>query len=203
MNNLSVAEQIAQLRNIIRTRPWYFAVLVVLALIGIVFNNHEPTLWRFTATLADSGREIETLLIANPNVEKRDVLVRLAPDGQTSDLGIDQSTALDLETKGPRLGRLSVAERSISVLSLLRKQTPQPPSVRAVPPAVEAVSNDAILRQLALSYLIGLMLYVQSFIKELTFGWAVFTALKTFAVSNPRQWIESLRSPKRPDPSAT
>jgi hypothetical protein len=191
-NNLSVIEQLALFRDVMRAKPIISAVLVILALIGIFFGNSKPTLWRLSVLPAVSDRQIETLVVANPNVDAKEVFVELSPMGQTTlDLGIDQSTALELDNT--RLARLNVGERSVSIVTILRKKEQLPGSTRAVPPTVQSQSSDSIMRQIAISYLIGLLLYAQSFIKEFSFGWAALTLFNKFAVADPREWKEAAK----------
>jgi hypothetical protein len=191
-NNLSIIEQLALFRDVMRAKPIISAALVILALIGIFFGNTEPTLWRLSALLAESDRQIETLVVVNPNVDVKQVFVELSASGQPLlDLGINQSTALDLDNKSTRQARLNVGERSVSVVTILRKKEQLPSLTRAVPPTVQPKSSDSIMRQIAISYLVGLLLYAQSFIKELTFGWAALTLFSKFTVADPREWKET------------
>ena len=190
-NNLSFTDQLALFRVVVSARPLLSATVGILALVGIFFGRSEPTLWRFSALLSEPDREVETLIVANPNIDQRQVLVEISPKGQTLDLGIDQASAFELETKGGRLARLNVSERGLSVITILRKKEQLPSSTRAVPPTLQPSSSEAVMRQLAMSYFIGLMLYAYSFIKWLTFGWAALTVFNTVGTANPREWKES------------
>lgn len=103
-NSIPVAEQLAIACNLIRSRPKRILLLLLLAAaVPIVARKYEPIMVKYTARLANPEREIETLFIVNPNVEKREVLLDLSPNGDVIDLGIDPSTAIDLSSKSPDL----------------------------------------------------------------------------------------------------
>lgn len=187
-NNLSVTEQLALFRDIVWARPLLGAILAILLVFGIAFGKSDPMLWRLSALLTEPDREIETLIVANPNVDMRQVIVELSPRGAALDLGIDQATALDLESKGARLARLNVSERSVSVVTILRKKEHGPSPTKAVPPTLQSISSDSIMRQLAVSYLLGLLLYAASFGTWLTVAWTVLTGVNIVATANPRVW---------------
>jgi len=189
-NNITVPEQLALAGSFVRTKP--IRVLVILFLIAaapIVARKYEPIIVTFTARLADPEREIETLFIVNPNADKRDVLLDLAPHGESMDFGVDQSAAVDLSTKATRIIRLTVEEQSVSTISILRSQL-EHPGVKTSPKTAEFVPADSAMRRVAITYLISLML----FIKE-AFGaiGALIGAISGAAVVfNPRELKEKI-----------
>jgi len=191
-NNLTITEQLVLFREIVRTRPFLSAALIVLVSLYMFFGSREPQLWKFSAVLTGPDREIETLIIANPKIDKRDVFVEFAPAGHTSDLGFDQSTAIEFDNK-TRSARLNVGERGVSIITVLRKDLQHGPT-KAVAPAREVTPTDSIMRQLALSYLIGLALYLHSFIRELTLAWGVLTGFNIFGRTNLRDWRDQAKA---------
>jgi hypothetical protein len=170
-NNLPVREQISLARNFIRTRPGRVALLVLLvAIVPFVARKYEPIMVQYSAHLSNPDREIETLFIFNPNVEQRNVTLDLSPNGEVIDLGIDRSTAVDLSNRTSRLIRLTVAEQSSATISILRTQQ-EHASVKAASKSLEVVSADTIMRYVALTYLVSLMLFLKEAIGS--FGAAI------------------------------
>jgi hypothetical protein len=151
-NSLPVAQQFALVRNFVRTRPTRVLILVLLVVIGTtVSQKYEPIIMKYSARLTNPEREIETLLIVNPNIDKREVLLDLSPNGEVLDLGIDEAAAIDMSGKSPRLAKFSIPERSVSIVSILRAQLEHSP-VKVVPKAIEVISTDSVMRRLAMGY---------------------------------------------------
>jgi hypothetical protein len=167
-NSLPVAQQFALVRNFVRTRPTRALILVLLIVIGaIATQKYEPIVMRYSAHLAAPEREIETLLIVNPNIDKREVLLDLSQNGEVLDLGVDEAAAIDMSNKSPRLAKLSILERSVSVVTILRAQL-EHGSVKVVSKSMEIMSTDSVMRRVAMFYLISLMLFLTGFISTIS-----------------------------------
>jgi hypothetical protein len=122
---------------------------------------------RYSAHLAAPEREIETLLIVNPNIDKREVLLDLSQNGEVLDLGVDEAAAIDMSNKSPRLAKLSILERSVSVVTILRAQL-EHGSVKVVSKSMEIMSTDSVMRRVAMFYVISLMLFLTGFISTIS-----------------------------------
>jgi hypothetical protein len=167
-NSLPVAEQFALARNFVRTRPTRVILLVLLIVIGsVVTRKYEPIIMKYSARLANPDREIETLLIVNPNVDKREVVLDLSPSGEVLDLGIDEAAAIDLSGKNTRFAKLSVLERSVSIVTILRSQIDHG-SIKVIPKSLEIVSTDSVMRSIAMGYLVSLMLFLTGFLSAIS-----------------------------------
>lgn len=165
-------------------------ILVLLIVIGtIAAQKYEPTIMKYSTHLANPDREIETLLIVNPNNNQREVVLDLSPKGEILDLGIDEATAIDLSSKSPRLAKLKVLERSVSVVTILRAQLEHGP-VKAVPNSAEIIPADSTMRRVATSYLISLVLFMTGFLSTMSSAIGALTVLSN--VFDPRQLMEKL-----------
>jgi|SRR5947209_16922739 len=180
-NNLPVSEQIALAKNFIRTRPARVLLLLLLvALVPIVARKYEPILVKYSARITNPDREIETLFIVNPNVDKRNVILELSPNGDVIDLGIDQATAVDLTNRMSRFIKLTVAEQSAATVSILRSQPGHPP-VSAASKTLEVVSADTVMRYVALTYIVSLMLFLKDAIGGLGAAIGLLSSVSTLS----------------------
>jgi hypothetical protein len=189
-NNLPVAQQFVLVRDFVRTRPTRVFILVLLIVIGsIVAQKYEPIVMKYTAHLTNPEREIETLLIVNPNIEKREVLLDLSPNGEVVDLGVDEAAAIDLSSKSPRLAKLSILERSVSIVTILRTQL-EHGAVKVIPKSMEIMSTDSAMRHVALGYLISLMLFLTGFLSAASSMIGALTVLSN--VFDSRELMEKV-----------
>jgi hypothetical protein len=189
-NSLPVAQQFILVRDFVRTRPTRVLMLVVLIVIGaVVTQKYEPIMMKYTARLTNPEREIETLLIVNPNIDKREVLLDLSPNGEIVDLGIDEAAAIDLSSKSPRLAKLGVLERSVSIVTILRTQL-EHGSVKVVPKSMEIMSTDSVIRRVAMGYLISLMLFLTGFLSAISSMIGLLTVLSN--VFDTRELMEKM-----------
>jgi hypothetical protein len=167
-NNLPVAQQFILVRDFVRTRPTRVLMLVLLIVIGTtVAQKYEPIIMKYSARLTNPEREIETLLIVNPNIDKREILLDLSPNGELVDLGVDEAAAIDMSSKSLRLAKLSVLERSVSIVTILRTQLGHG-SVKVVSKSMEIMSTDSVMRRVAAGYLISLMLFLTGFLSAIS-----------------------------------
>jgi hypothetical protein len=167
-NNLPVAQQFILVRDFVRTRPTRVLMLVLLIVIGTtVAQKYEPIIMKYSARLTNPEREIETLLIVNPNIDKREILLDLSPNGEVVDLGVDEAAAIDMSSKSLRLAKLSVLERSVSIVTILRTQL-EHGSVKVVSKSMEIMSTDSVMRRVAAGYLISLMLFLTGFLSAIS-----------------------------------
>jgi hypothetical protein len=189
-NSLPVAQQFILVRDFVRTRPTRVLMLVVLIVIGaVVAQKYEPIMMKYTARLTNPEREIETLLIVNPNIDKREVLLDLSPNGEIVDLGSDEAAAIDLSSKSPRLAKLSILERSVSIVTILRTQLDHG-SVKVVPKSMEIMSTDSVMRRVAMGYLISLMLFLTGFLSAISSMIGLLTVLSN--VFDSRELMEKM-----------
>jgi hypothetical protein len=189
-NSLPVAQQFILVRDFVRTRPTRVLMLVVLIVIGaVVAQKYEPIMMKYTARLTNPEREIETLLIVNPNIDKREVLLDLSPNGEIVDLGIGEAAAIDLSSKSPRLAKLSILERSVSIVTILRTQLDHG-SVKVVPKSMEIMSTDSVMRRVAMGYLISLMLFLTGFLSAISSMIGLLTVLSN--VFDSRELMEKM-----------
>jgi hypothetical protein len=189
-NSLPVAQQFILVRDFVRTRPTRVLMLVVLIVIGaVVAQKYEPIMMKYTARLTNPEREIETLLIVNPNIDKREVLLDLSPNGEIVDLGIGEAAAIDLSSKSPRLAKLSTLERSVSIVTILRTQLDHG-SVKVVPKSMEIMSTDSVMRRVAMGYLISLMLFLTGFLSAISSMIGLLTVLSN--VFDSRELMEKM-----------
>jgi hypothetical protein len=189
-NNLPVAQQFALVRDFVRTRPKRVLILVLLIVISaVVTQKYEPIMMKYTARLTNPEREIETLLIVNPNIDKREVLLDLSPNGEVLDLGIDEAAAIDMSSKSPRFAKLSILERSVSIVTILRAQL-EHGSVKVVPRSMEIMSTDSVMRRVAMGYLISLMLFLTGFLSSISSAIGALTVLSN--VFDPRELMEKI-----------
>jgi hypothetical protein len=189
-NILPVAEQFALARNFVRTRPTRVILLVLLIVIGsVVTRKYEPIIMKYSARLANPDREIETLLIVNPNTDKREVVLDLSPNGEVLDLGVDEAAAIDLSGKNTRFVKLSVLERGVSIVTILRSQI-EHGAIKVIPKSLEIVSADSVMRSIAVGYLISLMLFLTGFLSAIS---SVIGALTVISNAfNPRELMEKV-----------
>jgi hypothetical protein len=189
-NSLPVAEQFALARNFVRTRPTRVILLVLLIVIGsVVTRKYEPIIMKYSARLANPDREIETLLIVNPNTDKREVVLDLSPNGEVLDLGVDEAAAIDLSGKNTRFVKLSVLERGVSIVTILRSQI-EHGAIKVIPKSLEIVSADSVMRSIAVGYLISLMLFLTGFLSAIS---SVIGALTVISNAfNPRELMEKV-----------
>jgi hypothetical protein len=189
-NSLPVAQQFALVHSFVRTRPLRVLILLLLIIIGtVITQKYEPIVMKYTAHLANPDREIETLLIVNPNVESKEVLLDLSPNGEVLDLGIDEAAALDLSSKSPRLAKLSILERSVSIVTILRTQL-EHGAVKIAPKAMAVMSTDSVMRHVAIGYVISLMLFLTGFLATISSLIGVLTVLSN--AFDPRELIETV-----------
>jgi hypothetical protein len=189
-NNLPVARQFTLVRDFVRTRPTRVLILVLLIVIGtVVAQKYEPIMMKYSARLTNPEREIETLLIVNPNNDKREVLLDLSPYGEILDLGIDEAAAIDLSSKSTRLAKLSVLERSVSIVTILRTQL-EHGSVKVVPKSIEIMSTDSVMRRVAMGYFISLMLFLTGSLSAISSMIGALTVLSN--VFDPRELVEKI-----------
>jgi hypothetical protein len=189
-NSITVPEQLVLAGNFIRTKP--IRVLVILFLVAaapIVARKYEPIIVKYSARLTDPEREIETLLIVNPNADKRDVFLDLSPHGETVDFGVDESVAIDLSNKPTRSIRLTVPEQGVSTITVLRSQLDHLP-VKAPPKSVEFVPTDSVMRRVAITFLISLMLFIKEALGAI--GALVGAISGAAVVFNPRELKEKI-----------
>ena len=99
----------------------------------------------------------------NPNTDKREVVLDLSPNGEVMDLGVDEAAAIDLSSKSPRFAKLSILERGVSIVTILRTQM-EHGSIKVIPKSLEFVSTDWVMRSIAMGYLISLMLFLTGFL---------------------------------------
>jgi hypothetical protein len=189
-NSLPVAQQFILVRDFVRTRPTRVLILVLLIVIGaIVTQKYEPIIMKYTARLANPERQIDTLLIVNPNIDKREVLLDLSPDGEIVDLGIDEAAAVDLSSKSPRLAKLSILERSVAIVTILRSQFTHG-SVKIAPRSIEIASADSAMRRVAMGYLISVLLFLTGFLSSISSLIGVLTVLSN--VFDRRELMEKI-----------
>lgn len=189
-NSLPVAEQFALARNFVRTRPTRVILLVLLIIIGsVVTRKYEPIIMKYSARLANPEREIETLLIVNPNVDKREVVLDLSPNGEVLDLGVDEAAAIDLSGKNTRFAKLSVLERSVSIVTILRSQIDHG-SIKVIPKSLEIMSTESVMRSIALGYLVSLMLFLTGFLSAISSVIGALTVLSN--AFDPRELMEKV-----------
>jgi hypothetical protein len=189
-NSLPVAEQFALARNFVRTRPTRVILLVLLIVIGsVITRKYEPIIMKYSARLANPDREIETLLIVNPNTDKREVVLDLSPNGEVLDLGVDEAAAIDLSGRNTRFAKLSILERSVSIVTILRSQI-EHGAIKVIPKSLEIVSADSVMRSIAMGYLISLMLFLTGFLSAIS---SVIGALTVISNAfNPRELMEKV-----------
>jgi hypothetical protein len=187
-NSLPVAQQFALARNFVRTRPTRVILLVLLIVIGsVVTRKYEPIIMKYSARLANPEREIETLLIVNPNIDKREVVLDLSPNGEVLDLGVDEAAAIDLSGKNTRFAKLFVLERSVSIVTILRSQIDHG-AIKVIPKSLEIVSPDSVMRSIAMGYLISLMLFLTGFLSAISSMIGALTVLSN--AFDPRELME-------------
>jgi hypothetical protein len=190
-NNIPGRQQIALVANFVRTRPTRVGILLLfIGIVLLVSHKYDPIVIKYSAHFGDPAREIETLVLVNPNVDKRDVVLHLSADGEVQDFGFDEddgAAAMDLSNKNLRTARLSLFQRSVSVVSIVRDKL-EHGAVRIVPGPIQIEPSTAMMRSIAIAYVISLLLLLTGFLSGISSAVGALTFL-----SNPRDLFEKLR----------
>jgi len=167
-NNLSAGQQGKAIWGFIKTRPARAVRFLVIGLVAIAaVQKYDPIVIKYSTYFGDPTREIETLILINPNIDKRDLVLNLSPNGEAYDFGVDEAFAADLSAKALRSAKLSVLERSVSVVSILRTQL-EHSSIKILGPPIEIETSGSIMRRLAFAYVISLLLFFTGILQAVT-----------------------------------
>jgi hypothetical protein len=156
----------------------------------LVSHKYDPIVIKYSAHFGAPAREIETLVLVNPNVDKREVVLHLSPDGEVQDFGLDEddgAVAMDLSNKNLRTARLSLLQRSVSVVSIVRDKL-EHGAVRIIPGPIEIEPSTAMMRSIAFAYVISSLLLLAGFLSGISSAVGALIFL-----SNPRDLFEKLR----------
>jgi hypothetical protein len=190
-NNIPGRQQITLAANFVRTRPARACILLLfIGIVLLVSHKYDPIVIKYSAHFGAPAREIETLVLVNPNVDKREVVLHLSPDGEVQDFGLDEddgAVAMDLSNKNLRTARLSLLQRSVSVVSIVRDKL-EHGAVRIIPGPIEIEPSTAMMRSIAFAYVISSLLLLAGFLSGISSAVGALIFL-----SNPRDLFEKLR----------
>jgi hypothetical protein len=184
-NNLSARQQLIIIWNLIKTRParaLSFLMVVIFAI--VVAQKYDPIVIKYRAAFGDPTHEIETLILVNPNTDKRDIVLNLSPNGEVNDLGVDEAHVVDLSAKSFRSAKLSLLERSVSIVNILRVQLDHS-SIR-IPGPIEIETSNSIMRRLAFAYVVSLILFFTGMLQ------AIASVAGFLLLFKPRELIRSI-----------
>ena len=190
-NNIPGKRQLELAVNLVKTKPIRASILLLLAGLGLlVAYKHEPIVIKYSAHFGDPKREIETLVLVNPDIGKKDITLYLSPDGDVQEFStddIDDAVAMDLSNKNLKTAKLSLLERSVSIVSIVRNKLDHG-AVKIVPGPVEMQPSSYIMRTIAIAYLVSLLMLLSGYVSSISSAVGAVTFL-----SNPRDLIDKLR----------
>src|SRR6185437_16243852 len=153
-NNIPGRQQLALAVNFVKTRPIRSGILLMaVALMVLVTYRHEPIVIKYSAHYGDPKREIETFVLVNPNVEKRDIILSISPSGDVQEFSaddLDDAVAMDLSGKNLRTAKLSLLQRSVSIVSIVRDKLDHG-AVKITPGPVEMEPSNSMMRSIAIA----------------------------------------------------
>jgi hypothetical protein len=190
-NNIPGRQQLALAVNFVKTRPIRSGILLLaIALMVLVTYKHEPIVIKYSAHYGDPRREIETFVLVNPNVEKRDIIFSFSPSGDVQEFSaddLDDAVAMDLSGKNLRTAKLSLLQRSVSIVSIVRDKLDHG-AVKIIPGPVEMEPSSSMMRSIAIAYVVSLLLLLTGFLSGISSAVGALSFL-----SNPRDLIDKVR----------
>jgi hypothetical protein len=196
-NNLPGRQQLALAANFVKAKPVRAGILLLLIGLMVLVNyKHDPIVIKYSAHFGDPMREIETLILVNPNVEKREVVLRLSPTGEIENFGLDEdeaAVAMDLSGKSLQTAKLGLLQRSVSIVSIVRDKL-EHDKIKITPGPIDMESSTSMMRSIALAYVVSLLLVLTGMLSGIS---SVVGAL-TF-LSNPRDAYDKLRKMFQPE----
>jgi hypothetical protein len=190
-NNIPGRQQLSLAVNFVRTRPIRAGILLLaIGIMVLVSYKHEPIVIKYSAHFGDPKREIETLVLVNPTIERKEIVLYLSPNGEVQEFSpddVDDAVAMDLSGKNLRTAKLSLLQRSVSVVSIVRDKLDHGP-VKVIPGPVEIEPSSSMMRSIAIAYLVSLLLLLTGFVSGISSAVGALSFL-----SNPRDLIDKVR----------
>ncbi len=190
-NNIPGRQQLSLAVNFVRTRPVRAGILLLaIGVMVLVTYKHDPIIIKYSAHYGDPKREIETLVLVNPNIEKREIVLYLSPDGGVQEFGLDDpddAVAMDLSNRSLRTAKLSLLQRSVSIVSIVRDKL-EHGAVKIVPGPVEMEPSSSMMRSIAIAYVVSLLLLLTGFVSGISSAVGALSFL-----SNPRDLFDKVR----------
>jgi hypothetical protein len=190
-NNIPGRQQLTLAVNFVRTRPIRAGILLLaIAVMVLVTYKHDPIVIKYSAHFGDPKREIETLILVNPNIDKKDVVLYLSPDGAVQEFGLedaDDAVAMDLSSKSLKTAKLSLLQRSVSIVSIVRDKL-EHGEVKIIPGPIEMEPSGSMMRSIAIAYVVSLLLLLTGFVSGISSAVGALSFL-----SNPRDIFDKLR----------
>jgi hypothetical protein len=190
-NNIPGRRQLALAVNFVKTRPVRSGILLLaIGIMVLVTYKHDPIVIKYSAHFGNPKREIETFVLVNPNIEKREIVFYLSPDGEVQEFSvddIDDAVAMDLSGKNLKTAKFSLLQRSVSIVSVVRDKLDHG-AVKIIPGPIEMEPSSSMMRSIAIAYVVSLLLLLTGFVSGISSAVGALSFL-----SNPRDLVDKLR----------